>query len=198
MSDSPSRDMTKSSMSPYLLMSWGILTLGWILMLSGIASLQEECGNGTSLRFGGYMGSTASCSKLYGYSWFICMYTFVFVVLTPLMVIKDLVGKCRACFIGLLATLTMLIEDMSNTFLATTYVDISSTFTTRCRATSAGAIICSMAAYLMLIFVGIVDEDAEKCEKTGAPTTQTDTRGGYYVEEAPEKRQPGSEYTSMS
>lgn len=197
MADSPSRDMSKLSMSPYLLVSWGILTLGWILMLSGISALQAECGDG-ALPLGGYMGPTSSCSKVYGYTWFICWFTFLIVVLTPIIVLKDFLGKFRAAYIGLLAALTMLIGDMSNTFLTSTYIDFSTTFTSRCRATSAGAIICSMAAYMMLICAGFVDEDAEKSEKSGAPTTQTTTMGGYYVGEAQETRQPGSEFTSMS
>ena len=184
-------------MAPYLLLSWGILLLGWILMLAGISSLQQDCGNGGVLLLGGYMGPEASCSRVYGYTWFICWYIFLIVVLAPVIVVKKVVGKCRAALIGLLAALTMLTGDMANTFLTATYTDFSGTFLSRCRATSGGAIICSMAAYMMIIFAGFVDEDAEKSEKSGAPTTQTATRGGFY-NDAPETRQPGSEYTAMS
>lgn len=196
------RDMTQLSMSPYLLLSWGILLLGWILMLSGQAAVQEACvagsdGYAVAVPVGGYMGP-ASCSKVYGYSWFICVYAFFIAVLTPVIVMKDLLGKCRACYIGLLAPLIMLAGDMSNTFITFTYADITTSFTSRCRATAAGAIISSMGAYMLLIFAGFVDEDAEKCEKSGAPTDQNTTRGGYFVETTNESRDPGSEYTSMS
>lgn len=199
MPDSPRRDMVKVSMAPYLLVSWGIMLLGWILLLGGIASLQEECGSGGIIPLGGYMGPEPSCSKLYAYTWFICWYIFLVVLLAPIIVVKNLVGTCRASLLGILATMTMLTGDLSNTFLTATYTDFSSTFLSRCRATSGGAIICSMASYLMIIFAGFVDEDAEKSEKSGAPTTQSATRGGYYMgDDAREPNQPGSEYTAMS
>lgn len=168
-------------------------------MIGGIASLQEDCGSGGTIPLGGYMGPESSCSKVYAYTWFICWYIFLVVVLAPIIVVKNLVGTCRASLIGLLAVVTMLAGDMSNTFLTATYSDFSGTFLSRCRATSGGAIICSMAAYLMIIFAGFVDEDAEKSEKSGAPTTQTATRGGYYMgDDATERKQPGSEFTLMS
>lgn len=167
--------MLKHDIIPYLLISWGLAVFGWILILSGVASLQQNCTSGPNgyavniRQLAGYLG-IASCSKVYAYTWFITFYAFFMLVLTPILVVTGKLSKFRAGFIGLLAPLIMLLGDMSSTFIYYTDLDFNSTAVARARTTTAGAVITSIGAYLVLICSGIVDEDKEKSEKSGQPT----------------------------
>ena len=154
-------------------------------MLAGTASLQADCvtgAQGISISdFGGQLSGflgPSPCSKLYGYTWFITWYTFLMLVLTPILVIGNTMKNFRAGFLGLLAPLLMLLGDMSNTYIQYDDLIVSSTASDRARALTGGAVITSIGFYLVLIFVGIVAEDEEGKEKADAPSGET--YGGMY------------------
>lgn len=167
--------MLKHDIIPYLLLSWGLGVFGWILILSGVASLQQNCTSGPNgyavnvRQLAGYLG-IASCSQVYAYTWFIVWFAFFMLVLTPILALTGKLSKFRAGFIGLLAPAIMLLGDMSNTFIYYTDLDFNSTAVARARTITAGAVITSIGLYLVLICSGFVDEDKEKSEKSGQPT----------------------------
>jgi hypothetical protein len=194
----------KAWTSALILFAWGVSVFGWIIFLAGVASLQAICSNGISgvaltTVTSGYMGP-GSCSNVYAYTWFIVVYMLLILILTPIMVAKSKLSKFRGGFIGLLAPLIMLLGDASNTFVYISDLDFQGSIVARGRTTSAGAIISSIGLFLTLIFSGIVDEDAERVEKSDAPVGET--FGGRYPklgEDPPsEERRPGKYFTQLN
>jgi len=88
----------------------------------------------------------------------------------------------RAGTLGLLVLGTMLAGDTSNTFFLWNHLDVSSTAKSRARTMLAGGIVSSMALYILIGLIGIVDEGAEMVADTGEPKGQT--YGGRYVPES--------------
>jgi hypothetical protein len=176
--------LLRKEAEPYILISWVIALLGWILILAGVAALQSSCvtspESGFALQAGqtsGYLGPQP-CSKIYGYTWYITWYAFFLLVLLPVLVIGDKMRKFRAGFLGLLVPLVMLLGDMANTFLFFNDLAFNGETKSRARTVVAGSIIASIGFYCTVIGAGIVDEDQERQEKTDAPTGET--YGGRY------------------
>lgn len=58
---------------PFIWMAWSLTVLGWILMLSAAAALQQNCNKDThyALAVGGAVGyqGPVSCHQFYAYVW---------------------------------------------------------------------------------------------------------------------------------
>lgn len=94
-------------------------------------------------------------------------------VITPVLVVNGSLSTWRAGFLGMTATLLMLLGDTSNTFLSFNDLAVTSQTRSRARTLTAGAIIASVGFYMVLICAGIVDEKEELKEKSEAPTGET-------------------------
>ena len=100
-------------------------------------------------------------------------------VLVPILAGTKGLGKFRAGLLGMLALATMLVGDLANTFLYWNHLGMSKTAKDRARVMVAGAIISSIALYVIILLAGVVDEKGEKRENTGEPAGET--YGGRYI-----------------
>ena len=100
------------------------------------------------------------------------------------------ISKFRAGLLGLLAPATMLVSDTANTYNYWNHVGLSGTTKSRAETIMAGSIISAIALYVIIILVGLADENAEKVETSGEPTGET--YGGRYVPK------PGTETTQYN
>lgn len=168
--------------TPFLWMTWLLFLFGWILLLSGIAALQNDCNKGhnalVSAAVAGFMGQVP-CKKFYGYSWWIVWYAFLILLLVPILLARHSLHHFRAGALALIALLTMLLGDLTNTFLYYNNLNIPGAGGSRARVTVAGGIVTSIACYLMLILMGVVDEKKETKPSSGEPTGET--MGGRFV-----------------
>jgi hypothetical protein len=125
----------------------------------------------------GYL-ATSSCKRFYSFTWWITWYTFLLVVLIPILLGIQGISKMRAALVGLLALGTMLLMDTSNTFQQFNGLNLSGALIDRARVLAAGAIISTIATFILLFIVGIHDEKKEMTEEAGAPAGET--AGGVY------------------
>jgi hypothetical protein len=126
----------------------------------------------------GYLGPV-SCSKFYGYTWWITWYIFLLLIVVPILAAKRSLGHFRGGLLGLLALGVMLVGDTANTFNLWNHLGFSKTAEDRARVMIAGTIIVSIAMYLLIMLIGIADEKGEKVQTSGEPTGET--FGGRYV-----------------
>lgn len=169
---------------PFILIWWVVLMFGWILMLAANAALQQNCssaGHGALALTGavGYLGPGLSCSKFYGFTWWVTWYVFFLVVLVPALAATGGVPKFRAGLLALLALAAMLVGDVASTFFYWKHLGVGGTPQDRAMTMLAGAIIASIALYLLILTVGVVDEKRERVEATGEP--KGETYGGVYL-----------------
>lgn len=155
---------------------WGLAFCGWVLLMAGAASMQQACGgsDAPSLTTAGAAGYLApvSCDRFFRYLWWIwALFLFVLVV-AALALARASMAKMRGVIIGLVAVLVTLTMNTANTFL---YIGdggwsaISGLFRARARVTVAGAIISSIALFLMLILAGMHDESHGASKRPKAP-----------------------------
>jgi hypothetical protein len=128
----------------------------------------------------GYLGPV-SCSKFYGYTWWIIWYVFLLLIVVPILAGKGSLGTFRGGLLGLLALGVMLVGDTANTFNLWNHLGFSGQTEDRARVMIAGSIFVSIALYLIILLVGVADEKGEKVETSGEPSAGEETYGGRYV-----------------
>eukprot|EP00887_Chlorella_sp_A99_P005041 scaffold4.g5041.t1 len=164
---------------------WLLTLPGWILLLAGVAALQQNCGSSgaDAITTAGAVGYLApvSCDKFYRYTWWITWYLFLMVVLTPIVLAAGHLRFFRAGMVGLWAPLLVLLMDTANTYLYFNGLSsVSGTLLSRARVTVAGAVISSIGGFLVLVGLGVHDERgaAAAARATGEP--KGETYGGVY------------------
>eukprot|EP00887_Chlorella_sp_A99_P005657 scaffold1.g5657.t1 len=155
--------------------AWALSFCGWVILLSGVASMQKECGASpvNALTQAGPAGYLApiSCDKFFRYLWWIWALLLTVLVIAAVGLATATInmfrpggGKWRGqrgALVGLLAVTVTLLMDTANTFL---YISdagfplVTGVMVTRARVTVAGAIISAVALFVMLILAGYYDE----------------------------------------
>ena len=125
----------------------------------------------------------------------ITWYTFLLLILVPILAFTRAISSFRAGLLALLALGVMLLGDTANTYLYYNSLPaLDDTLSERARTMVAGAIISSIAIYLIIILAGIADEKGEKVEETGEP--KGETYGGRFEPKAGTTGPYASPYTS--
>lgn len=155
---------TSALLTTLSLLALFLLFVAFVLILSATAALQNDCGGaGTNRLWGGtgYFAPT-SCSKFYRYPWWITFYTLFVLLLTLAFVAIRKVHAFRTALVGLLAVLTLLLMDSTNTFFGAKELaegqNISGASKARARVWMAGGIIGSFASFVLIMLLGIHDE----------------------------------------
>ena len=181
---------------PFVFISWALMLFGWILMLSAVAALQQNCksANPEALALAGTAGylGPVQCSEFYGYTWWITWYVFLLLIVVPILAAKRSLHKFRGGLLALLALAVMLVSDTANTFNLWNHLGFGKTAVDRARVMIAGSIIVSIALYLLILLIGVADEKGEKVEMSGEPKQGEETYGGRYVPKP--GTTPGSPY----
>ncbi|PRW44259.1 UPF0420 [Chlorella sorokiniana] len=107
----------------------------------------------------GYL-APVPCNKLFSYPWWIWAFlTFMFVMLA--LGVTTFMGRLRGMLVALSAALLVLLMNTANTFLYVNYIDgLPGTIAARGRVLAAGAIISSIAMFLLIMVLGWHNEDA--------------------------------------
>ncbi|KAL4439221.1 hypothetical protein ABPG77_004123 [Micractinium sp. CCAP 211/92] len=172
---------------------WILLFIGWVLLLSGVAALQQNCAGGNTSNPILGAGSAAylspvPCGKFYRFTWWITWYLFAIVILLAILTIATAFHTFRAGLLGLCAPLLILLMDTCNTFFYFNGLNLSGTTKDRARVTLAGAIIATIALFALVLALGVFDEETGKANRrggTGEPVGET--YGGVYQPGAAEK-----------
>lgn len=176
-----------------------LLFVSWVLQLAATAALQNNCGasgarqpqihsptdsptnTGANRLLGGVgnFGNT-SCDKFYRYLWWILWLTFFTFLLVTIALVSRFIHKFRSGLVGLLAVLTVLLMERTDTMLYASEIagGVDGTLATRARVWVAGGIIGAFSSGLLMLFVGIHnEEDAsdQRMYKEGQTTTRTTT-----------------------
>lgn len=136
--------------------------VGWILFLSGTASMQSGCGdaqpNVTSL--GGLAGynTVVACDNFFAYTWWFVFYNLAFLIAAGITIKMKALKKFRPGLIGLATIAVMQSTIAANTYVSFTTFDTTSVFKSRAQVTIAGACIKAIVGILFIGVVGYRDE----------------------------------------
>jgi len=136
--------------------------VGWILFLSGTASMQAACGdaqpNATTL--GGLAGYNAvvGCDNFFGYTWWFVFYNLAFLIAAIVTLKLKALKSFRPGLIGLAAIAVMQSTMAANTYVSFTSFDSTSVFKSRAQVTIAGACIKAIAGIIFIAIIGYRDE----------------------------------------
>ena len=152
--------------------TWGALALdlvGFIFLLSGVASMQEACGGAqpnVSL-LGGRAGynTPAGCDNAFGYTWWFTFYNLAFWIAAVVIIKKDAIKAFRPGLIGLASITIMQSTVAANTYLIFNTFDTTSTFKSRARVTVAGAIFKAIGTMILVACLGFRDENSTWIEE---------------------------------
>lgn len=124
----------------------------------------------------GHFGNT-SCDKFYRYLWWITWLTFFTFVLVTAALVSRFIHKFRSGLVGLLAVLTVLLMERTDTMLYASEIagGVDGTLASRARVWVAGGIIGAFASGLLMLFVGIHNEEDDS-DKRMYKSTETTTR----------------------
>lgn len=173
-----------------------LLFVSWVLQLAATAALQNNCGasgmvclslltplptvaasSGANRLLGGagFFGNT-SCDKFYRFLWWIVWLTFFTFVLTAVALVSRFIHKFRSGLVGLLAVLTVLLMERTDTMLYASEIagGVDGTLATRARVWVAGGIIGAFASGLLMLFVGVHNEE-DQSDKRMYKSTETTT-----------------------
>ncbi|KAI3428486.1 hypothetical protein D9Q98_007311 [Chlorella vulgaris] len=159
-----------------------LLACAWILLLSGVAALQQNCNSSNAsnpLLGAGTVAylSPVTCSKFFRFTWWITWYLFaILIVLAAFAATRAFHTFRRAS-----APLLVLLMDTANTYFYFNGLDIDGTLKARARVTLAGAIIACVALGALLLVIGIFDEaQGVAARRGGTGEPKGETYGGVF------------------
>lgn len=138
--------------------------VGWILFLSGTASMQSACGdaqpNVTTL--GGLAGynSIIGCDRFFGYTWWFVFYNLAFLIGAAVTLKMKALKSFRPGLIALASIAVMQSTMAANTYVSFTSFDTTSVFKSRAQVTIAGACIKALSGILFIGVIGYRDESS--------------------------------------
>lgn len=136
--------------------------IGWILFLSGTASMQSACGDAQPnvSTLGGLAGYNAviGCDNFFGYTWWFVFYNLAFLIAAGITLKMNALKSFRPGLIGLAAIAVMQSTVAANTYISFTTFDTTSVFKSRAQVTIAGACIKAIAGIVFIGVIGYRDE----------------------------------------
>lgn len=143
--------------------------LSWIILLAGVAAMQANC-SADNLLFGGTAGynGPVDCSNFFGYAWWITWFQFVMIIVVAVALAS--LERFKALLLAFLAMVTVLLMDTSNSYLYYNNLRVANAGLVGLsspRTASAGAIMSTIFNFILMILVGIYDDDTGAGFKQG-------------------------------
>lgn len=150
------------NLKPLVLGAWVLGILSWVVLLAGVAAMQSDCGSSS---YNSPLGSVANyngpagCDRFFNLPWWTVWYQFA-VLLFVVVGVFGAPRRTKVAMVGLLCPVLVLLMLTADTFLYYNYIPDAQGLS-RTRTTVAGAIISSVADFLLIIVIGLFSENDE-------------------------------------
>ncbi|EIE24554.1 hypothetical protein COCSUDRAFT_40919 [Coccomyxa subellipsoidea C-169] len=165
-------------------LAWGSVLLcwaGWVIALSGLSALQNDCGGANlPVRWGniGELGPMR-CDKLFAYQWWKIWYEWGVLLATCLALAMGRVHDFRVALAVLLGIATVLLMDATNTFYFAWYRLAHGTEMVRGKVYFSGTLITSIFNLLLIICLGTHDDTIDSRHDEAYGNGKHNLHGGH-------------------